>query len=87
MLALPLPPKYQNWSIKVAPHPKLTVVPAPYSKLISSLNVPSQSMTIGLFATFFVLKTKTAFIGGDVVVSGAVEVVTSGTVVVDPPQW
>ena len=39
-------------------------------------------MTMGLFAAFFVLRTKTAFVAGDVVVTGAVAVVVSGTVVV-----
>ena len=39
-------------------------------------------MTMGLFAAFCVLKTKTALVAGDVVVAGAVAVVTSGAVVV-----
>ena len=46
------------------------------------MNSPSQSITIGLFAEEAVLRTKTAFLAGDVVVAGAVEVVTSGGVVV-----
>ena len=46
------------------------------------MNLPSHSITIGLFATFDVLRTKSAFVAGDVVVAGAVEVVTSGAVVV-----
>ena len=46
------------------------------------MNLPFQSITIGLFAIFDVLRTKTAFVVGDVVVAGAVEVVTSGAVVV-----
>ena len=45
-------------------------------------NSPSQSITIGLFADFAVLRTKTAFVAGDVVVAGAVAVVISGAVVV-----
>ena len=46
------------------------------------MNSPSQSITIGLLAAFLVLRTKTAFEVGDVVVAGAVEVVTSGAAVV-----
>ena len=46
------------------------------------MNSPSQSITIALFAAFFVLRTKTALVAGDVVVAGAVGVVTSGAVVV-----
>ena len=46
------------------------------------MNSPSQSITIGLFAALNVLRTKTAFVAGDVVVVGAVGVVTSGAVVV-----
>ena len=37
---------------------------------------------MGLFAAFRVLRSKTAFATGDVVVTGAVAVVTSGAVVV-----
>ena len=50
--------------------------------LFSKTNSPSQAITIGLLAAFDVLRTKTAFVAGDMVVSGAVEVVTSGVVVV-----
>ena len=39
-------------------------------------------MTMGLFVSVRVLRTKTAFLVGDVVVTGAVAVVVSGTVVV-----
>ena len=46
------------------------------------MNSPSQSITIGLLAEFLVLRTKTAFVVGDVVVAGAVGVVMSGAVVV-----
>ena len=46
------------------------------------MNSPSQSITIGLFAALNVLRTKTAFVAGDVVVVCAVGVVTSGAVVV-----
>ena len=46
------------------------------------MNLPSQSITIGLLLVFNVLRTKTAFEVGDVVVADAVEVVTSGAVVV-----
>ena len=46
------------------------------------MNSPSQSITIGLLADSFVLRTKTALVAGDVVVAGAVEVVTSGAIVV-----
>ena len=46
------------------------------------MNLPSQSITMGLFAVLYVLRTKTALVAGDVVVAGAVEVVTSGAVVV-----
>ena len=46
------------------------------------MNLPSQSITIGLLAAFAVFRTKTAFVVGDVVVAGAVEVVRSGAVVV-----
>ena len=46
------------------------------------IHSPSQSITIGLFEPVDVLRTKTALVAGDVVVAGAVEVVTSGTVVV-----
>ena len=46
------------------------------------MNSPSQSITIGLFAPLDVLRTKTALVAGDVVVAGAVGVVTSGAVVV-----
>ena len=46
------------------------------------MNSSSQSITIGLFAELNVLRTKTAFVVGDVVVNGAIEVVTSGAVVV-----
>ena len=44
--------------------------------------LPSQSITIGLLLVLYVLRTKTAFDVGDVVVAGTVEVVTSGAVVV-----
>ena len=37
---------------------------------------------MGLFAGFLVLSTNTAFVAGDVVVAGVVEVVTSGAVVI-----
>ena len=37
---------------------------------------------MGLFAIFCVLRTKTAFVAGDVVVAGGGAVVTSGAVVV-----
>ena len=50
--------------------------------LFSKTNSPSQSITIGLLAANDVLRTKTAFVAGDVVVAGAVGVVTSGAVVV-----
>ena len=46
------------------------------------MNSPSQSITIGLFAAFDVLRTNTAFVAGDVVVGGTVGVVKSGAVVV-----
>ena len=46
------------------------------------MNSPSQSITIGLLVDSFVVRTKTALAAGDVVVAGAVEVVTSGAVVV-----
>ena len=39
-------------------------------------------MTIGLLAAFLVLRSKTAFVAGGVVVAGTVDVVTSGAVVV-----
>lgn len=39
--------------------------------------LPSKSTIIGLFAAFAVLKTRTAFTVGDVVVFGSVVVVTS----------
>ena len=39
-------------------------------------------MTIGLFAALLVLRTKTALVAVEVVVAGAVGVVTSGAVVV-----
>ena len=39
-------------------------------------------MIIGLLAALFVLRTKTAFVVGDVVVAGAIGVVISGAVVV-----
>ena len=45
-------------------------------------NSPSQSITIGLFAELYVLRTRTALVAGDVVVAGAVAVVISGAVVV-----
>ena len=45
------------------------------------VNLPSQSITIGLFAVLYVLRTKTALVVGDVVVAGIVEVGT-GVVVV-----
>ena len=45
-------------------------------------NSPSQSITIGLFAEFCVLRTRTALVAGDVVVAGAVAVITTGAVVV-----
>ena len=45
------------------------------------MSLPSQSMTMGLFAALLVLKSKTAFVAGDVVVTGTVGVV-SGAVVV-----
>ena len=45
-------------------------------------NIPSQSTTMGLFAALYVLRTKTAFVAGDVVVAGTVTVVISGDVVV-----
>ena len=48
--------------------------------------LPSQSITMGLFAESVVLRTKTAFVEGDVVVAGAVGVVNSGAVVVSV-QW
>ena len=48
----------------------------------SKINSPSQSITIGLLAELNVLRTRTALVAGDVVVAGAVEVVTSGAVVV-----
>ena len=37
---------------------------------------------MGLFAALYVLRTKTAFVAGDVVVAGTVTVVISGDVVV-----
>ena len=43
------------------------------------MNSPSQSITIGLFAALYVLRTKTAFVVGDVV---AASVVVAGDVVV-----
>ena len=46
------------------------------------MNIPCQSITIGLFAASSVLRTKTALVAGDVVVAGTVTVVTSGAVVV-----
>ena len=46
------------------------------------MNLPSQSITIGLLSALYELRTETAFEVGDVVVAGAVEVVTSGAVVV-----
>ena len=46
------------------------------------MNKPSQSITIGLLAALLVLRTKTAFEVADVVVAGAVEIVTSGAAVV-----
>ena len=46
------------------------------------MNSPSHSITIGLFAAFDVLRTRTALVAGDVVVAGAVGVVISGVVVV-----
>ena len=45
------------------------------------MNSPSQSITMGLFAAFDVLRTKTALVLGDVVVACAVEVVTGAVVV------
>ena len=50
--------------------------------LFTKINSPSQSITIGLLAEFVVLRTKTAFVAGDVVVDGDVAVVTSGDIVV-----
>ena len=50
--------------------------------LFAKVNSPSQSIIIGLFAGFDVLRTKTALIVGDVVVAGVVGVVASGAVVV-----
>ena len=50
--------------------------------LIIWSNLPSQSITMGLFAALYVLRTKTAFVAGDVVVAGTVAVVISGAVVV-----
>ena len=46
------------------------------------MSLPSQSITMGLFAGFLVLRTKMAFVAGDVVVAGIVAVVVSGAVVV-----
>ena len=46
------------------------------------MNSPFQSIIIGLLAASFVLRTKTALVAGDVVVAGAVAVVTTGAVVV-----
>ena len=46
------------------------------------MNSPSHSITIGLFSGFAVLRTKIAFVVGDVVVAGVVGVVISGVVVV-----
>ena len=43
-------------------------------------------MTIGLLSEYLVLRTKTAFEVGDVVVAGDVEVVTSGAVVVSAQE-
>ena len=43
---------------------------------------PFQSITIGLLAALYVLRTKTALTAGDVVVGGDVGVVISGAVVV-----
>ena len=44
--------------------------------------LPLKSTISGLLALFLVLKTKTAFAGGGMVVSGNVEVVVSGIGVV-----
>ena len=49
---------------------------------INSIYSPSQPTTIGLLPVFLVLRTKTALVTGDVVVAGAVDVVTAGVVVV-----
>ena len=54
--------------------------------LFSKTNSPSQSITIGSFEEYDVLRTKTALVAGDVVVAGAVEVVTSGAVVVSAQE-
>ena len=53
-----------------------------FSRLFSEINSPSQSITIGILVSFLVLRTNTALVTGVVVVAGAVEVVTSGAVVV-----
>ena len=46
------------------------------------MKLPLKSTIIGLFVFLLVLKTRTAFPADDVVVAGAVTVVTSGTGVV-----
>ena len=91
------PPKYQYSPNNIAPHPTFTSAPLTYSKSISSftspeeiiqhvdrklINLPSQLMTMGLLAAFLVLRSKTAFVAGGVVVAGAVDIVISGAVVV-----
>lgn len=40
----PLPPKYQNWPIKVAPHPRAIPTPSPNSKFKCSFIFPKQFM-------------------------------------------
>ena len=50
------------------------------------MNLPSQLTTMGVFVSFLVLNTKTAFVAGGDVVAGVVEVEISGEVVVSPQE-